>query len=152
MALSIRLAVLLLTSACALGPIALSRPESVRMAIDRIVPESATTSRLHMRVTNLSDKTIRGCLYPERTYIRVGVGSGTQIGPPVHKVCAYGDEFRIRPGQSVSWEDSVSSQLVSSPGEIDVTIALVPNSLWRPGDASAKVYLKSRIVVPGGGV
>jgi hypothetical protein len=122
------------------------------MAIDRIVPESATTSRLHMRVTNLSDKTIRGCLYSERTYIRVGTGSGTQIGPPVHEVCAYDDEFRIRPGQSLSWEDSVSSKIVSSPGEIDVTIALVPSSLWRPGDASEKVYLKSRIVVPGGGV
>ena len=147
MSLSIRLAMLLLASACAVGPIALSRPESVLMAIDRIVPESATTSRLHIRITNLSEKTIRGCLYPERMYIRVGAGFGTWIGPPVHKVCAYGDEFRIRPGQSVSWEDSVSSALVSSPGEIDVTIALVPSSLWRPGDASEKVYLKSRITV-----
>ena len=76
MGLTIRLALLLFGSACALGPMALSRPESVSVVIDRIVPESATTSRLHMRLTNLSDKTIRGCLYSERTYIRVATGAG----------------------------------------------------------------------------
>jgi len=150
MATILRVSFLLLASACALGPRALTGPATVLVTIDRVVPESAATTRLYMRLANRGQRTIRGCMYPERTYARVGGGFGTQVGPPVHEVCAYDDEFRIRPGESITWQDSVSSQLVV-PGEIDVTIVVVPSSMWRANDASEKVYLKARVGVPNGG-